>query len=135
MDLQCLQDHMRGQKFLVEGNVYTVDQDGIARGIKEADAAELLKMPASWRKPRTPVAAKGKEADVTIPSMESAVIAAEQRKMADTPAAPEAEEWPDPDDSMELDYLQKMADAYEVKYDAKTTKKTLVKRIREAMYE
>lgn len=44
-------------------------------------------------------------------------------------------EWPDPKESMAIGYLREMAEAYEVKFTPKTSKKTLVKRISEAMYE
>jgi len=53
-------------------------------------------------------------------------------------AAPEAEEeteWPDPDESMPMDYLRKMAEAYDVKFTIKLGKKSLVKKINAAMYE
>lgn len=44
-------------------------------------------------------------------------------------------EWPDPDEDMDIEYLRKMAEAYEVTFNARTSKKTLVKRIGSAMYE
>jgi hypothetical protein len=63
MDLECLQGHMRGQKVLVNGNLYTVGADGIAKGVKDADAPKLLASKVCWRKvattpaelPQTPV--------------------------------------------------------------------------------
>jgi hypothetical protein len=45
------------------------------------------------------------------------------------------DEWPDPDESMDVDFLRQMAEAYEVTFNARTSKKTLVKRISAAMYE
>lgn len=52
------------------------------------------------------------------------------------PEGSEAEsDWPDPDESMDVEYLREMAAAYEVKFNARTSKKTLVTRISEAMYE
>jgi len=54
----------------------------------------------------------------------------------DEEAAGEAEdEWPDPKESMTVAYLTEMAEAYEVDVTDKPTKKVMVKRIREAMYE
>lgn len=44
-------------------------------------------------------------------------------------------EWPDPDESMDIGYLREMAEAYEVTFNSRTPKKTLVKRISAAMYE
>ena len=44
-------------------------------------------------------------------------------------------EWPDPKESMAIDYLREMAEAYEVEFTSRTSKKTLVKRISAAMYE
>jgi hypothetical protein len=121
---------MRGQKVLVEGNVYTVGADGIVRDVSAADAAEMLKMAASYRKPvsRTP-SAKAEAAPPPAPAALAPEAASEGVK--DEGGA----EWPDPDESMELDYLQKMADAYDVKYDKKTTKKALVKAIHKVMFE
>ena len=48
---------------------------------------------------------------------------------------PEDGLWPDPTEDMPLDYLREMADAYEVKHTAKTSVKTLIKRIAGEMYE
>lgn len=50
-------------------------------------------------------------------------------------AEDDASEWPDPDVSMKKDYLQAMADAYEVEYEEKTTKAELVELIKAKMYE
>lgn len=47
----------------------------------------------------------------------------------------DANEWPDPDVSMKKDYLQAMADAYEVEYEEKTTKAELVELIKAKMYD
>jgi hypothetical protein len=54
----------------------------------------------------------------------------------ENPEGSEAEsDWPDPDESMDVEYLREMAAAYEVKFNSRTSKKTLVTRISEAMYE
>jgi hypothetical protein len=49
MDLECLQQHMRGQKVRVEGTLYTVGTDGILRDVPEKDGKELLGMHRCWR--------------------------------------------------------------------------------------
>lgn len=45
------------------------------------------------------------------------------------------ESWPDPDPSMEMDFLSKMADAYKVTLDADATKGAIVAAIHSAMYD
>lgn len=47
----------------------------------------------------------------------------------------EDEEWSDPDESYSMEWLKACADAYEVQYAANIGKKTLVGRIKKAMYE
>lgn len=62
----------------------------------------------------------------------------EEEEVSGEEAQGEAEadaEWPDPDEGMDIEYLRKMAEAYEVTFNARTSKKTLVKRIGSAMYE
>jgi len=44
------------------------------------------------------------------------------------------EEWPDPTEDMNIEYLRRMADAYEVRYTGRTGKPRLIKDIVEAMY-
>ncbi len=52
------------------------------------------------------------------------------------PLVPEdGEEWPDPDESMSIEYLKLMADAYEISYATNIGKKTLIARVKDAMYE
>lgn len=58
---------------------------------------------------------------------------ADPEPLAEVEAA--AGEWPDPDESMDIGYLREMAEAYEVTFNSRTPKKTLVKRISAAMYE
>lgn len=45
------------------------------------------------------------------------------------------DEWPDPEVSMKKEYLQDMADAYDIEYEDKTTKTKLVELIQVKMYE
>ena len=47
---------------------------------------------------------------------------------------PEDGNWPDPADDMPIEYLRQMAEAYEVKHSAKTSKKDLIKKITAEMY-
>jgi hypothetical protein len=57
-------------------------------------------------------------------------------KAAVYPAIPvEGEEWPDPTEEMELEYLHKMALAYEVKAPANIGKAKLIEKIKAVMYE
>lgn len=53
---------------------------------------------------------------------------------ADSSESGEETEWPDPTMKMTGKYLREIADAYEVSYNEKTTKKELVKTIMKAMY-
>ena len=55
---------------------------------------------------------------------------AEDSVGADRPPEPQPN---GPSESMEIEDLRQMADAYEVAYTPRTSKKTLVKRIKEAM--
>jgi len=52
-----------------------------------------------------------------------------------SPASDDSVEWPDPTEAMKKDYLQEMAQAYEVEGWAALTKKQLVAAIMEKMYE
>jgi hypothetical protein len=44
-------------------------------------------------------------------------------------------DWPDPTDAMPMEYVREMAKAYDVAHNVRTSRKTLVKRINDAMYE
>lgn len=142
MDLRTRLEHMRGKSILINGTRYEIDAAGIISGIKEADAAKLIRNPAwSTTDGTEPKAPKPKD-EPTEPSMASAVIAAEERKLIpDPPPADEgvsedetSDEWPDPTEDMDIEYLRQMADAYEVSYSGRTGAKTLVKKIRAEMY-
>ena len=45
------------------------------------------------------------------------------------------EDWPDPKPEMSMEFLQRMAQAYQVKFNRNVTKPVLIKRIMAAMYE
>jgi hypothetical protein len=156
MDLWTRHSHKAGKSIMVNGNVYPIGDDCIVRDVKAEDAEKLLGN-ASWMnaedKPANPAdtrtarreAFKASQAaergeDATRPGIESQVMAAEERKLATEPetepeAEPSADEMPDPSEDLPIEKLREMCDAYEVKYTAKTGKKTLVKRLEEAMYE
>lgn len=53
---------------------------------------------------------------------------------AELPDGTPAKEWPDPDKSMKMDYLRKMADAYQVKHEG-VKKADLIPLIHAAMYD
>jgi len=68
-------------------------------------------------------------------AVEQAVEAAEQAKQTEWEVPDEDGEWPDPVPEMPMEYLKQMADAYEVSYAANIGAKTLIERIKDAMYE
>lgn len=75
----------------------------------------------------------------SVEAPEEEAVEEEPEEEADDAEEEEAEaadgEWPDPEESMDIDYLREMAEAYEVSFTPRTAKKTLVKRISAAMYE
>lgn len=114
-------EHMKGRQVLVNGNRYLLNEDGEV----DVDEADALKMrvgerDSAWR------AVDGKAAPKKQPV-----------KKAPPPEPVEEEdegdeEWPEPDEDMDIEYLREMADAYEVDYTSRTRASTLVKRINEA---
>lgn len=188
MDLLNLLDHKKNTKVLVNGTIYAIGPNGVAKGVKDDDAAKLLQNDRVWKnydpkkaaalRAAAKKAAKGKMqligADGFIPKEDKPGdpmdpnLAVYKRpdptgpKPKETPQAPETAEtkeeaapepededgetlevaeaetdaeWPDPDESMDVGYLREMAEAYEVIFNVRTPKKTLVKRIHAAMYE
>jgi hypothetical protein len=75
------------------------------------------------------------ETDQALPETDQAVGQEPPLPMAEEVAEDAEDEWPDPDESMDVEYLREMASAYEVSFNVRTPKKTLVKRIQAAMYE
>lgn len=158
MDLQNVLPHMRGKSVKVNGNSYPLDMDGVARGVASEDAAKLLKNRDAWRShvartpsapPKANLAAEAKPAKPEPPKApEPPAAPAEEPAPPPPPKAEvepredeleevvpdEGEDWPDPEVSMGLGYLRKMADAYEVKWTPKTGKKKIVADIMKAMY-
>lgn len=165
MDLINLLPHKKNTTVTVDGTTYKIDGDGICRGVKDPDAAKLLRNIDAWRahdgKPVTPKSAgvpggigligvdgavHHKKGDETKPDLDAPLRAAqdqfEAKKRGEVaePTEPQwkeptgDEEWPDPTDEMPVDYLRKMAEAYEVKHTAKTSKRDLIKKIMAEMY-
>lgn len=137
MDLKNNFQHNAGSMIQVDGTEYAIGADGIARNISQAHAAKLLQNKTAWAlvaPVRTPLA-EGKLSDnapkVEPKKEEIKAVVAEPAKVESS----KEDEWPDPKESMELDYLRQMATAYDVPYAAKTSKKDLVKKIKAAMYE
>lgn len=147
MKIQCTLKHFRGMTINVNGNSYVVDENLCIDTKTDADAEKLL-AGKSWTanvlehghrvykpKPKPAVApAKDPEPPPTqdvLPPVEEEEETAEGP--VDTDGNP-LEEWPDPTEDMDPDYLRKIADAYQVSYKKNTGAKTLVKKITEAMY-
>jgi len=150
VDVKNTLSHMKGQWINIDGREYQCDQEGVIRGIPEADAKQLLdRRNGPWRlfTERKPVSASVPEiVPPSLPPVPSVAPAPVPEPVAQSSEVPEAtavvekipgpgEEWPDPTTDMSIEYLQKMADAYQVKYSKNTSKKELVKRLAATMYE
>lgn len=120
--LQCLLPHKINTVVSVNGTEYKIDSKGIANVVNEADAIKLLANAAGWKRliEREPIA-KVETTSIPLPSKE-----VEETTLV---------EYPDPNTKMSLSELREIADAYQVKYDTKTSKKALVDLIMSAMYE
>jgi len=150
MDLQNVLPHKRNTKVLVDGTVYDLDEQGVVRGMKKEHAEKLLQNRQVWRifTERKPVegkkskkAAEAQKAPEKVESPSEAPEVSEEPLEALTDDSGDSEgdsgsedEWPDPEDSMPIEYLREMAEAYEVKFTERTSAATLVKRIKKAMY-
>jgi len=145
MKLQNLLPHMAGKAVLVNGTKYQLNAEGVVNVPNETDAAKLLAS-KSWRAfedsveaPTVPQkASEPQPQPAPPPEPPKAPVEAETASDPGSDAGGEGkdpeEEWPDPDESMKKGYLQEMADAYEVEYTPKTTKKELVDAIMDKMY-
>lgn len=123
MKLQSLLPHRINTVVSVNGTEYRVDGKGIVNVTNEQDALKLLANAAGWKRyiEREPIAVKAVEAPaVALPS-----IVEEDTSI---------KEYPDPTMKMSVSELREIADAYQVEYDAKTSKKVLVDLIMIAMY-
>lgn len=204
-----LLERKKNTKVLVNGTVYEIGPDGVAEGVKDADAEKLLQNERVWKiyDPRRVSAQKAQAKkefsgkmrlldvngnpvgnlppDTPGPSMDplDEVYSRLDSSTEGPPPVPEfvvdgegetgkeeeggtelesgegeeeqgeeeAEgeeseeeeegseetgvEWPDPDESMSIGFLRKMAKAYEVRHTEKTSKASLIKKINRAMYE
>lgn len=134
MKLQNTVPHMVNETVKVQGTVYEINGEGVADVDNEEHALRLLADRSMWRRyvERSPVTPKVPEAPK--PPVQTK---APETKPEDTTKPPQenGDEWPDPKTSMAVKQLHEIADAYQVEYDAKTTKKVLVDLIMKAMYE
>lgn len=191
MDLLNVLDHKRGTRVAVNGKVYEIGMDGVAKGVEQEHADKLLQNAKVWKvhdpkrasairaqaakelrgsmrlldkhgnpvnpppdtpgPPADPMMEVYKRPPVDgpppVPQEETAPVPETDQAPPETDQAPEVaeqaaepgkateDEWPDPDEGMDIAYLREMASAYEVTFNARTPKHTLVKRISEAMYE
>ena len=145
MDVRNNLKGMWGTDVNVNGTTYHIDDDGIARGLKDVDAAKLISFSSGvWKssdgKPiPKPVPTEAPD-PVEIEEDTEPEEAQEAEKESPEEGSPEEEsegeenEWPDPTEDMEIDYLREMADAYAIKNAGRMNKATLVKRIRAEMY-
>lgn len=154
MDLINLLPHKKNTTVTVNVTTYKIDAEGICRGVADADAAKMLRNVEAWRvytgaKSEAPRSA-GAKGGIGLVSVDGTVhhktapAPAPAPKVESKPATPaaevawreprEGEDWPDPTDEMPVDYLRKMAEAYEVKHSAKTSKRDLIKKILAEMY-
>lgn len=149
VNVQNTLSHMKGQIISIEGREYKLDENGIFWGMPDEDARQLCERRGTpWRyyterKPVTaaplpvaPVALPPEPPPPVVPSEPVKAVEPTEGVGATVEKIPgEGEEWPDPVMSMSLEYLHKMAQAYQVKFSKNTPKPTLIKKITAAMYE
>ena len=162
MKLQNNLPHMRNQSVKVDGTVYPIDGDGITEEITNpSDLKKLLMDRSSWKRyfPVPEVAELEESTEETVLEVETAPelepsldVATEPEVVTNTDTgnepdavndsgSPDTEEeteldrqYPDPTEENTLKELKELADVYQVKYKDQPNKKTLIKRIMEAMY-
>lgn len=149
MDLQNVLPHMRGKGVRVNGTSYALDDQGVAKGVSQEDAAKLLQNRDAWRvyvvrspskgvPPKANLAAAAKPPPVVKPSpVEATPPPVPVEEIEGEEAEPEeagSDDWPDPEETMDIEYLRQIADAYDVQYTPRTGKKRLVTDIMQAMY-
>ncbi len=129
MDLRNNLPHMVGKFVLVNGTRYKIDEEGVAKKIKDKDAVKLLLNKAVWGPVRSPAkGGKGKGA----PSKDADSKDADTTSDGDTITADGAKEWPEPTVEMDHEYLREMAAAYDVSTTHNMKPETMVTRIKEA---
>jgi hypothetical protein len=114
-DLKNLHTHMKGGRVCVNGTVYDIGMDSIARDVKPEDAKKMLKSKA-W-KPAKPMPEEPQQAE-------------EKDEGEDRDGMPA-----EPNEFMDIDILKKMADNLDVPYGRNIGKSKLVERIKDAMGE
>ncbi len=158
MKIRCLLKHMVGQNVLVDsGATYKVgqvgeqylivDEEGKPLDVPDDDAEVLLENRDAWRAVVAKAPVKAEESEKTPEEPEKDAEPPKEPEEPKTPAEPPkepeepttdsegtTEEWPDPTEEMDIEYLKKMADAYEIPYAVNIGKATLIKRIMKAMY-
>lgn len=127
MDLQYIKQ-FPPKALLVNGKRFDLD-DGIIKGLTNAEAKDLLKARNTWKilgaKSNIEPEPEAKpKADLEVEPVEAVANSSDNEV-----------EWPDPDASMKKSYLKEMADAYGVKYPDNISKKDLVELISAEMYE
>ena len=138
MDLKSKLGHMANSSVSVNGTVYEVGSDLVARNVSEADAIKLLKNPEAWQPhaERSPVGAAPPPKE---PEKESDLDPEKEKEgtglLEDKGDEAKPEPWPEPSEDMKIEYLREMAEAHDVDFDEGTKPKTLVKRLKKAMYE
>ena len=105
-----------GSAVNINGNIYMVT-NGVINVDKEADINKLLKLSGSW-----------------TPIVERTPVVTEATTVVEETVEDNGEEYPDPNMKMTVAELHRIADAYEVTYSSKTTKRQLVNAIMKAMY-
>jgi hypothetical protein len=150
MRLQNIVRHKRGTVVNVNGTHYQIDDDGFVEDVAPEHAERLLKNDA-WRVVGSGTGVQPKRArpGMSLVTATGEIISAPEPE-PEAPVVPEApvqeeaparapvttgDDWPDPDESMDLDYLKNMAKAYGVRVTKKSTKKSLVQKIKAAMYD
>ena len=147
MDLVNLLLHRRNSTVTVNGTVYKIDADGGCRGVADADAAKMLGNREAWRRwdgkplqdrPAVQAVAKigliTQDGEVVTPQPTVTPASIAETATIEWQEPAEGADWPDPVEAMPIEYLRRMADAYDVKHGTKTSKKTLIEKILVEMY-
>ena len=124
MIFQTRTSHMVGTAIRIRGALYPIDGDGFVE-IPDDVSHYLSNDRTNWRVVVNPNTTTEPVPEVVVPEIE----------VVEDPVPEEKDsEWPDPTEDMHLEYLQTMAEAYEVKYKKNWGKSALVKHILNAMY-
>lgn len=117
---------------------WTVLRTAATAPVPEEAPAPVEVAPQEQPVEQPPQAEGAPEADAPVVLAPPPPVDAEPAGVPVSPHAPgekpDAGEWPEPNASMSIQYLRQMADAYEVKYQKKTTAEQLCKMIIKAMY-